>query len=183
MKSKDTPTQDHQEKDVDFLHSMQDLELLLADEETSQDVPEAPAAADEAESSVSYTSRKPRWWHRLGQGKPTKGQKKAMQAMQPTHQLPRLAYNTVYDWTSVFGEESTSFPTWLEIGCGTGENLLALAEQNPTKNLIGAEMHASGIGNCFQRIYQATQRQRFFRGYMPYSEDLENELQADTTAE
>eukprot|EP00977_Amphora_coffeiformis_P025188 scaffold18583_cov160-Amphora_coffeaeformis.AAC.3 len=189
MESNDTSTQDHQENAVDFLQSMQDLDLDDDVAETTPDVVQAssPSTDEAATTAMPYTSRKPKWWHRLGPGKPTKGQKKAMQAMQATHQLSRLTYNTMYDWTSVFGQEessseepTSSFP-WVEIGCGTGENLLALAERYPTQKLIGAEMHASGIGNCFQRIYQATQRQRLFCGYLLYSEDLERELLKDPT--
>lgn len=142
----------------------------------------AAAASSSSPSSTSYTGRKPKWWHRLGQGKPTKGQKKAMQAMQATHRLPRLPYDARYDWSAVFETHDTpeeSLP-WLEIGCGTGENVLALAEQRPALCMIGAEMQASGIGNCFQRIYQATQRQGYFRGYALYSTELEQQWQTNT---
>ena len=192
MESSDVSTQDHQEKNADFLQSMKedaDIDDNGVAETIQDSVKTSSPSTDEAKgTSIPYTSRKPKWWHRLGPGKPTKGQKKAIQVMQATHQLPRLAYNTMYDWTDVFGRESfgesTSSYPWLEIGCGTGENLLALAERCPTQTLIGAEMHASGIGNCFQRMYQATQRHRLFCGYLLYSEDLEKELQrASSTTE
>ena len=127
-------------------------------------------------TDTPYQSRKPLWWKKLGQGKPTKGQKKAIQAMQSTHQLSRLAYGEYYDWKNVFGDKTrAACLPWVEIGCGTGENLLALAEKNPEKYLIGAEMHSSGIGNCFQRIYQSTQRSRYWKDYTPYSLEREQE--------
>lgn len=132
-------------------------------------------------TDTPYKSQKPLWWKKLGHGKPTKGQKKAIQAMQSTHQLDRLAYGEYYDWKTVFCDNITTIATtgvclpWVEIGCGTGENLLALAEKNPKKYFIGAEMHSSGIGNCFQRIYQSTQRQRYWHDYTPYSFEREEE--------
>ena len=130
-------------------------------------------------NDTSYKSRKPLWWTKLGRVRPTKGQKKAIRAMEATHQLPRLPYGRLYEWQTVFrGNESSELRMpWLEIGSGTGENVLATAERNPLQPLIGAEMHASGIGKCYQRIYQATRRQRYWQGYIPYSQELEHHYQ------
>lgn len=140
-------------------------------------------ASDESETAKAtetpYHSRKPLWWKKLGRSKPTKSQQKAIRAMQSTHQLTRLGYGEFYVWTTVFGlTVNSACRPWLEIGCGAGENLLALAEGNPQQCFIGAEMHSSGIGTCFQRIYQATQRQRYWTDYTPYSVEREEECQS-----
>lgn len=152
-------------------------------------------------SLTPYKSRKPKWWKNLGQGRPSKGQKKAMAALQSTHQLPRIPYGDVYEWDKVFAgqkeevnnngndndvvdQPSFSLSPWLEIGSGTGENLLAMAEKHPQQRLIGAEMHPSGIGKCFQRVHQSTLRQRFWRGYSSwYSMELERECQTNLDSE
>lgn len=130
--------------------------------------------------AAPYKSRKPRWWTQCGQGRATKSQKKAMAALKDTHQLPRIPYGEYYDWHTVFNETTTllagSLP-WIEIGCGTGENLLALAEKYPSQPLIGAEMHPSGNGKCFQRMYQAIQRNKFWHGHILYTINLEQECQ------
>lgn len=146
-------------------------------------------------STSAYKSRKPKWWKNLGPGRPSKGQKKAMAALQATHQLHRIPYGNFYDWNEIFFSKSREEAAataiaernnsnnrlpWLEIGCGTGENLLALAERHSSTSLIGAEMHPSGIGKCFQRIHQATLRQRFWRGqHALYSVALEQECQTN----
>lgn len=144
-----------------------------------------PAESDVGNPTIAtpYKSRKPLWWKKLGHGKPTKGQKKAMQAMQSTHQLPRLGYNEFYDWPTIFGATAAAYPRWLEVGCGSGENLLGLAQRNPKLCLLGAEMHASGIGNMFQRIHQATQRNFYWQDYTPYSVELEEAEAQQQTVE
>lgn len=50
---------------------------------------------------------------------------------------------------------STSDPTrplWLEIGIGNGDALLGMAQAHPEVNLIGAEVHAPGIGHALLGI-------------------------------
>jgi tRNA G46 methylase TrmB len=170
---------------------------------TLDDDDETPAAAPSASTSNGilphdlrdaphhYTSRKPKWWTRLGAGKATKGQRKAQAALAATHQLPRLAYGTRYDWTTLFRSaagkhddlqsraEVAAPRIWIELGCGTGDNLLALAERHDDVSLIGCEMHYTGIGRCFQRIYQAQQRQRYWQAYTPYFVSLEEKAAQD----
>lgn len=144
-----------------------------------------PATKPQHESTTTtttiYKSRKPLWWKQLARSRPTKSQKKAIRAMQSSHQLPRLAYGAYYDWKAVFSSKNCHNEVWVEIGCGTGENILALAEYHPNKCFIGAEMHSTGIGNCFQHIYQATRRQRYWKDYMLYSLEQEEQEQCTTT--
>lgn len=47
------------------------------------------------------------------------------------------------DWVKVFGRDA---PTFLEIGFGTGQSLLAIANQQPEYNWIGVETHRPGLG-------------------------------------
>lgn len=49
----------------------------------------------------------------------------------------------VLDFADVFGRVA---PTYLEIGFGSGQTLLAAAEKFPEKNFIGVETHLPGIG-------------------------------------
>jgi tRNA (guanine-N7-)-methyltransferase len=43
-------------------------------------------------------------------------------------------------------------PVYLEIGFGTGDNLLQLAMQQPQCNFLGLEVHRPGIGNLLRQI-------------------------------
>ncbi len=53
--------------------------------------------------------------------------------------------------TGIFGIDQ---PIHLEIGCGTGEYLLALAEQNPTELYLGVEVSRRAV---FHAVNQANQ--------------------------
>jgi tRNA G46 methylase TrmB len=62
---------------------------------------------------------------------------------------------------------------WIELGCGKGENVLALAHRNrdnPSFAVIGAEMHPNGLGNLFSRLQQAKQQKAFWSGYTLYGD-------------
>ncbi len=54
-----------------------------------------------------------------------------------------------YDFSDVFGRDS--FAT-LEIGFGMGHALLQLAEENPSQNFVGVEVHLAGIANVLKGI-------------------------------
>lgn len=65
-----------------------------------------------------------------------------------TRLLPQvgLSYtNTAIELSDVFAREA---PCWLEIGFGNGDTLLNMAASHPEVNLIGAEVHESGIGHA-----------------------------------
>lgn len=51
--------------------------------------------------------------------------------------------NDTLDFATVFGRDA---PTYLEIGFGTGQSLLAIATAQPDKNWIGVETHRPGLG-------------------------------------
>lgn len=74
-------------------------------------------------------------------GRGTAGQVRAMQEQWPCFGLS-LATGRL-DFQTVFGRVA---PTYLEIGFGTGQSLLAAAVANPDKNFIGVETHQPGIG-------------------------------------
>jgi tRNA (guanine-N7-)-methyltransferase len=48
------------------------------------------------------------------------------------------------DMAQVFGRDA---PTYLEIGFGSGQTLLAAAANHPDKNFIGVETHRPGVGS------------------------------------
>lgn len=50
----------------------------------------------------------------------------------------------ILDFTHVFGRAA---PTYLEIGFGSGQTLLAAAMHHPDKNFIGVETHRPGVGS------------------------------------
>lgn len=83
-------------------------------------------------------------------GRGTDGQARAMSDMWPTAGLELSA--GMLDFTQVFGRTA---PTYLEIGFGSGQTLLAAAEQNPDKNFIGVETHRPGIGALLMGVEQA----------------------------
>ena len=55
------------------------------------------------------------------------------------------------NFTRVFGRDA---PTYLEIGFGSGQTLLAAAAQYPDKNFIGVETHRPGVGALLMGMQQ-----------------------------
>ncbi len=43
-------------------------------------------------------------------------------------------------------------PIHLEIGCGTGDTIIAMARTHPETNFLGLEVHRPGVGNLLQQI-------------------------------
>lgn len=117
--------------------------------------------------SSQYRSRKPRWWQQKSR-KATKAQRRAMQTMQE-YMLPRQSYGELIDWNDVF-QSDAALDVWLEIGFGSGENLLRLAEQyhGSSKRFIGAEVHDPGSGKALQRMKDAIEKKQFWKDYDLY---------------
>lgn len=74
-------------------------------------------------------------------GRGTSAQIRAVRELWPVVGL-ELANGKV-DFTQAFGREA---PTYLEIGYGSGQTLLAAAANHPDKNFIGVETHRPGMG-------------------------------------
>ena len=185
---------DSDEEPVDFLHSMMacgDKESENIDNNNDQKNNELAHTNIDNEAAPSsetiYNPRKPLWWKKLS-GKPSKGQKRAMTATS-AWRLPKVAWGEFLDWNTVFSPPPQLLPKeketeiaqvlsgkeiWLEIGFGTGDNLLALAEKYPERRFVGAEVHNPGIGKLCQRLLQALQNNRYWRDYEVFSDEKAN---------
>lgn len=76
-------------------------------------------------------------------GRITAAQADALERLLPRYGLP---YSDVtIDPADAFGRQA---PTWMEIGFGNGDVLLNMASTHPDTNIIGAEVHQSGIGHA-----------------------------------
>ncbi|CAB9530175.1 tRNA (guanine-N(7)-)-methyltransferase (Partial), partial [Seminavis robusta] len=131
---------------VDFLQSM-----MMQDDEQDEEEPTSSAFSSTPSGDPQYNPKKPLWWKKIS-GRPTKAQKRSIDAMSQ-FRLPRVDYGSFLDWEEIFASTTPQDNTnnagreiWLEIGFGTGDNLLALAHQHPDRCFVGAEVHTSGIG-------------------------------------
>lgn len=77
-------------------------------------------------------------------GRRTPAQTRAWEAMQPLYGLSVAA--GMLDYQVVFQREAD---TYLEIGFGSGQSLLAIAKERPDANFIGVETHKPGVGSLF----------------------------------
>ena len=77
----------------------------------------------------------------LRQGRLTAGQQRALDEQWPVFGLDYQGQ--ARDFDAAFGR---SAPLVVEIGFGNGEQLLFAAENEPTRNLLGMEVHAPGVG-------------------------------------
>lgn len=97
---------------------------------------------------MSDTSSKP---HRIRsyvpRGRRTDAQERAYAELWP--QFGLLPDKGLLDYQKIFQREA---PCFLEIGFGSGQSLLALAELHPEQHFIGVETHQPGIGALFQGI-------------------------------
>ena len=55
------------------------------------------------------------------------------------------------DLDTIFGR---SAPRVVEIGFGNGENLLALAERHPERDVLGVEVHGAGVGRVLAAAHE-----------------------------
>ncbi|NVK31497.1 MAG: tRNA (guanosine(46)-N7)-methyltransferase TrmB [Gammaproteobacteria bacterium] len=72
----------------------------------------------------------------------TQAQAKALDELWPTMGWDADAPLNI---NTLFGRDA---PLWIEIGIGNGDALLHAAKLNPSKNLIGIEVHTPGVGHC-----------------------------------
>jgi tRNA (guanine-N7-)-methyltransferase len=94
--------------------------------------------------------------------------------------------NCVYwDWQQVFSShdfDNNSQQVGLEIGFGTGENLLALARLHSNVCWIGAEVYKSGVGRLCQRMQRGITIHEWWNGGLMYKPGIEADLRANPDA-
>lgn len=75
----------------------------------------------------------------------TEGQQRAMDELMPRFGIEYA--EQALDLDAVFGRAAAH---WLEIGCGNGDTLLAMASCHPERDFIGIEVHTPGVGRLLQ---------------------------------
>lgn len=80
----------------------------------------------------------------LREGRLTRAQRRAIETCWQVYGLEAAG---VFDLDAAFGRCA---PVTLEIGFGTGENLLSMALAEPQNNFLGVEVHRPGIGRLLQ---------------------------------
>ena len=100
----------------------------------------------------------------LRQGRLTGGQARAMQELLPKFGVPSfdVASSGVTSFSVTNGAKlnfgtlfGNSAPVVLEIGIGNGDALAHCAGEDPSRNYIGAEVHAPGVGHALLAIEAA----------------------------
>jgi len=76
-------------------------------------------------------------------GRTTPAQTDALNRLLPEFGLPYQA--EALDLAAAFEREA---PVWLEIGFGNGDVLVNMGKNHPEVNILGAEVHESGIGHA-----------------------------------
>ena len=84
----------------------------------------------------------------LRAGRLTRAQRRALDELWPAYGIDHPGEGPI-DLASAFGRQA---PTWLEIGFGNGEALLAMAEAHPDVNLLGIEVHRPGVGHLLNGL-------------------------------
>jgi tRNA (guanine-N7-)-methyltransferase len=82
------------------------------------------------------------------EGRLTRGQQQALATLSVKYCLP--AREEPGDVRSMF--QNPAAPLHIEIGCGTGETLLALATLHPETNYLGFEVYRPGIGSLLLQL-------------------------------
>ena len=83
-------------------------------------------------------------------GRTTAAQTDALQRLLPEYGIPYT--DEIVDLNQTFGRTA---PVWLEIGFGNGDVLINMASEHPDTNIIGAEVHESGIGHALGGMEKA----------------------------
>ena len=83
-------------------------------------------------------------WYKARQRTITRAQKRVERELWPKFGL-EYAYNARLDLDGAFGRTA---PTILEIGCGNGEAIVALAAAQPECNFVGVDWFRSGLAVC-----------------------------------
>ncbi len=84
----------------------------------------------------------------LRQGRTTQAQKRAFEELWPRYGL-ELPATGLIDPATIF---RNNHPLFLEIGCGNGETLAALAARHPERNHLGVEVHGPGVGSLMLKL-------------------------------
>ena len=88
-------------------------------------------------------------WYKARQRSVTPAQKAAERALWPLFGLT-FSHNMQIDLDAAFG--GAAAPTTLEIGCGSGEALVQLAEARPEANFVGVDWYRSGLATCCKEV-------------------------------
>ncbi len=78
-------------------------------------------------------------------GRLTPAQKAALEELGPRYALPD-------DCRNLADAFERKVPLVVEIGCGNGQALIAMAEREPEKNFVGIEVHEPGVGRLLQGL-------------------------------
>ena len=141
----------------------------------------------ERPKGTQYISNKPTWWKKLSGSKASKAQRRAMLAMDAYRfqRDPDIPYGQLLSsWDEIFGEPRSKI--FLELGCGKGENALALVHQyrdDPQFAIVASEIHHNGLGSLFKRIQYGTEHNQFWTGYTSPSELSFEQVQARDPSE
>jgi len=84
------------------------------------------------------------------EGRITEAQRRAFETLSSCYQVP--GGEGVLDLAALFEREAERY---LEIGCGAGETLVALAARHPENDYLGVEVYRPGLGRLLRDIAAA----------------------------
>jgi tRNA (guanine-N7-)-methyltransferase len=102
------------------------------------------------DESIPYTPRRRIRSFVIRAGRMTAGQERAWQEL-----WPRFGIDYTPDPLDLDRHFGRTAPHILEIGFGTGDALLAYAQQHPEHDCIGIEVHPPGVGHLLLKIQEA----------------------------
>jgi len=107
-----------------------------------------------SKSSRKKLLKKPGWYKRLHH-QLTPAQRRSCATLLPLYRLP-LSYGSggpkPLDFAQAFGRNGPQEVT-LDVGCGHGDSLVAMAQENPHGCFIGTEWHKASVGSTLQKIH------------------------------
>jgi len=140
--------------------------------------------------SHKYTGKKPKWWKKIAGRRGTKAQRAAISRMTELgHVIPKLSsYQHILNITELFATTTNTtaltekkllvpkeqeyqistqandkdYNVSLEIGFGSGDNLLTNAMMYPNRQYIGAEIHQPGLGTVLSRMEKAIESSQYW---------------------